>query len=56
MEWTVIRHNVNKWEMVIESIVGLETSRKVTKTFTLTDAQMSATLALFIGELEDDAA
>ena len=59
MEFTIERLTEDQWQMTIEGVdwnreVLEHHERKVTHTYMLTDAQASATLALFVGELKDN--
>lgn len=54
MEFTIERRGPNDWHLLIESVVSINPEAKQTKKFTLTDEQASATMALFIGELENN--
>ena len=65
MEFVVERRGQNNWQITIEGVTDIslavgdnglsepQSIPRIKKTYTLTDAQASATLALFIGELED---
>ena len=56
IEWHLERYGHDDWRMVVVGIANIEARRMETRRFTLTDAQASATLALFIGDstLHDD--
>lgn len=59
VEWTLLRHMAGLWVMVVEGVPDPKTRDGIgevtaKREFTLNDEQASATVALFIGELEND--
>jgi hypothetical protein len=52
IEWTMDRKGPDQWELTIEAVVDVDPLAKSQRVLTLTDLQASATLALFIGEMD----